>query len=182
MMRKKLYFLIFFIGMSTYINAYALSHLIGISSNFYSDYSIQSLKYSYQQIFKSYHYNNFEISLHLSDHKMKLPFDLYYERGLFTKIGDNRFKNMKLFIDFGSKISSNQSDILLYLSSRVGAMSRLNSFLSHFIYIQYFYSADSYNNHFEMSYGLHWFNGFGLNNEFKTDRLKRKKRAILKFQ
>ena len=43
-------------------------------------------------------------------------------------------------------------------------------------------SVDSYNNHFEMSYGLHWFNGFGLNNEFKTDRLKRKKRAILKFQ
>ena len=102
MMRKKLYFLIFFIGMSTYINAYALSHLIGISSNFYSDYSIQSLKYSYQQIFKSYHYNNFEISLHLSDHKMKLPFiyvrDKHKKHGRQNKIEGEIGKNRKILV------------------------------------------------------------------------------------
>ena len=181
-MLKRLTFFICFVALSTYVNAYALSHLLGISSNFYNEYSVQSLKYSYQQISKNYYYNNFEISLHLSENDMILPFDLYYERGLFKQMKYNRFKNMKLFIDFGAKVSSDNSSILAYLSSRLGTMSRINSFLSHFVCFQYFYSLDPTHNHFEISYGLHWFNGFGLNNEYKTNRLKRKKRAILKFQ
>jgi len=162
---------------------YASSYLLGVNSNIYHTTNDRpSFDYTYQQIFKNFHYNNFSFE-YLFDGRDEFltPFSLKYDRGFFINSIHKKFPNLKGFVDCGLKISSNHSHYLIFAGSKLGFIARINSAVSQFMYLQYYISSDYSYNHVQLSYGIHYFRGEGLNNEFKTDRLKRKKRAILKF-
>ena len=168
---------------TTSIFSYASSHIVKTSLHYFDrDRLPQSVAYSYQQISSTYQYINYSVASYVNtDNDFLGRTFLQIEKGLYINSLFKKFVNTKGYCDLALKLGSNQNDYIAFLGIKLGVMSRLTDVFSLITDIQYFLSSSNEDNHLNFSFGIHYFRGAGLNTEYKTDRLKKKKRGILRF-
>lgn len=170
--------------------------MIGVHSNAYLSNNTQfflnnlGFQYSYQKIFKNYNYENF--SLHytlLGDNKLLSHYSFQYFTGKYLNKVTKEQSATKIFVDSGLSFAFPNKQLMIHVLFRLGQLSRINSLYSQFWsaqigiptlktssnlkYLDYYF--------FQFMYGIHFFKGDGLDTEFKSSRLKKRKRGILKF-
>lgn len=170
--------------------------MVGVHSNVYLSYNAQSLlndigfQYTYQKIFKNYNYENFSLNyIFHRDNELFSHYSFHYFRGMYLKKVLKEQSATKIFADSGFSFAIPNTELLIHMLFRLGQLSRINSVYSHFwsfqIGIPVFKTSSNLkhldNYFFQLMYGIHFFKGDGLDTEFKSSRLKKRKRGILKF-